>query len=224
LFADAPASDVVDQSSEEVPTMRRPSLLSLIEPRPPAPETFAEKCRRWRRSLPTWPIGAVLVIVLLAAWWYWPRQQRGINHRFMTIWTELQSRRTDFKDKAGFDRFVADAQTEVNDLVPWLEKHASAKDREKQLLLYIGRDCLKPMLKKPREVGSAQEKQLEMLFNALEDFYDPLRPVKLSPAPVGDKNAPTEVADPEKAASGGSLDPSALRPQPTANADKTPSK
>ena len=82
------------------------------------------------------------------------------------------------------------------------------------------------MLKKPREVGSAQEKQLEMLFNALEDFYDPLRPVKLSPAPVGDKNAavPTEIADPEKAASGGALDPSALRPRPAANAARPPSK
>ena len=138
LIADAPASEVVDQTSEAGPMMRRPSLLSMIKPRPPAPETFSEKCQRWKRSLPTWPVAAVLVVVLLAAWWYWPPSQQGHKHRFLTIWTELQRRRTDFKDKAGFERFVTNAQIEVNELVPWLEKHASAKDREKQLLLYIG--------------------------------------------------------------------------------------
>lgn len=235
LFADDSSPDIGELSVEPPrrSKVERPSFLSLIEPetRGQLGETFAQKCRRWQRSLPTWPIGAAVVLLLIAAWWYWPRSQRGIYDRLTGVWTELKTRRTDFKDKAGWEEFLTQAQSEVDADTQWLEKHASAKDREKQLLLYVARDCLKPMLRKPRELGLDQEKQLVMLLQALEQHYVPGTAQsrsavsdKKGPPKKTDKQGSSKNADPEKAESGGILDPAELRRAPDASTSKPPSK
>ncbi len=204
------------------PSIKRPSLLSQIAPRLQKPETFPQKWDRWKRSLPSWPIGIAGVVVLAMIWWYWPRSTRGIYDRYVEIWKELETRRVDFKDKEGWEEFLERSNAELNETVSWLETQTSSRDQEKQLLLWTGRDCLKPMLKRPRVVNSAAEKQLQQHLKLLGDFYSPTTSTEPRAVHVGaEVKSPVET-DPEQSHPGVLIDPSLLRKSEAAPAESGP--
>jgi hypothetical protein len=157
------------------------------------------------------------VLVLSALWVYWPRSSRGIYERYVVIWEEWKTRRADLKDKEGWDRFIKHTEVELNDTVPWLEKNASASERDTLLLLWIGRDCFRKMLKHPRLLGTPEENQLQVLFASVRDFYE-------SPgsgtSPPG--SAASQNADPEQTAGAAMFDPKLVRPEKQTAPSATP--
>lgn len=157
--------------------IHRPALLDQVVGLEDGPrvreETFLQKWDRWRRSLPSWPIAVGVVVVLLGAWWFWPRSSHGIYSRYVAIWDEWKTRRDNLKDQAGWTQFLQRVESELNSTVPYLEEHANASDREMQLLLFVGRDCLQKMLQQPKQIGSPREKQLEKLLAVLHQMYEP---------------------------------------------------
>lgn len=213
-------------------TVNRPAFLDQIEGLEDGPrqrvETSQEKWHRWRRSLPTWPIASAALLIVFAAWFYWPRSSRGIYERYVAVWQEWQIRRTDFKDKEGWDRFLKHTEAELDDTLPWLEANASAERRDRLLLLWIGRDCYRKMLKKPRQLGSVEEKQLQLLLTSVREYYEP----GAATADGGQDSG--KNADPERAAGAGVFDPSSVRretkstspvePAAPAKADDSPSE
>ena len=214
---------VSEKRTSSRPGVHRPSFLDQIKGLEDGPrqriETNQQKWERWRRSLPSWPVAVIVVLVVLALWVYWPRSSRGIYDRYVAIWEEWKARRTDFKDKEGWDRFLKDTEAELNDSVPWLEKNAAATDREKLLLLWIGRDCFRKMLKQPRVVGMPEEKQLQLLLTSVQEFYD--SPGSESSTP--DSAASTNAA-PEQPMGLGMIDPKLPGPEKQTALPETPSR
>ena len=129
--------------------------------------------------MPKWPIAAALVVVIVVAWWLWPRSPRAIYDRYVDLWSEWKIRRGDLKDKAGWENFLERADADLDAIVPWLEMNTRPTDNERRLLLFIGRDCLRKMLTQPRQQGTAQEKHLEVLLAQLRELYEPSEPVRL---------------------------------------------
>lgn len=158
-------------------------------PRPPV-ESTRQKWDRWRRSLPSWPIVTALVVVMLVTWWLWPRSQRGTYDRYVALWSEWKTRRADVKDKEGWERFLSRAEAELDNIVLGLEKNTRPMDQEKLLMLFIGRDCLRKMLRRPKQIGSPQEKQLESLLAQARELYEPSAPAKPREAFIGAKSRP----------------------------------
>lgn len=201
---------VTNRKPASHPVSHRPAFLDQIKGLEDGPrvrvETSREKWDRWKRSLPSWPIAVAVVLVLFMAWSYWPRSQRGIYVRYVSIWEEWKTRRTDPKDKEGWEHFLKRTAAELDDTVPWLEKNARASDREQLLLLWIGRDCFRKMLKQPRQIGSPEEKQLQILLTKVRELYEPSGSTTLDGGLAGGKNA-----DPEQPSGAGAFDPNAVR-------------
>lgn len=202
----------ISESTTRRRTIERPAFLDQVAGLEDGPrvqeESPKQKWDRWRRSLPDLRIAAVVVVVLLTAWWFWPRSSRGIYDRYVAIWDEWKIRRVDPKDPAGWEQFLNRTEKELNATVPYLEKHARASDRESQLLLFIGRDCLQKMLKAPKQIGSPLENQMQVLFTVLQGMYQPsgdgkrietvIEPVRTKPK-VRDRHRATErEADPRR--------------------------
>ena len=209
--APAPVSSISETTTRRL-TIDKPRFLDQVAGLEEGPrvreESSSETWNRWRRSLPDLRIAVVLLVVVFAAWWFWPRSSHGIQVRYVAIWDEWKGRREDLKDQAGWEQFLKRTETELKATIPYLEKHASPKDREKQLLLFIGRDCLQKMLDQPRQVGSLREKQLQLLLTALNEINEPSAagPPSSSSAAM---NASPKDADPEQAP-GGRIDPTLL--------------
>ena len=206
-------SIVVALPAEPRPTLKRPSLLSLIAPDLPAlpAETFAQKRDRWLRSLPSKPVIAVLFVIALSAWWYWPRSQRHVYVRCLALWTELQDRRAFPLDKSGMDQFVARATTELNQFVPQLKRHASSNNRKIELLLSVTQDGLQPLLQRPRVTETSREKQLEGWFQELAEIYEPSRKRPPSEPRIVNDVSPTKAAS-ENALTGNAINPAPITP------------
>ena len=177
----------------------RPELLDQVGGLEEGPrvreETVQQMWDRWRRSLPNRKIVTAVVVMLCAVWWFWPRSSRGIYDRYVSIWEEWKTRRTDLKDQSGWEQFLRRTENELNVTVPYLAQHARASDREKQLLLFVGRDCLQKMLEQPRQIGSTREKQLQILFVVLREMYEP-------PADGKHTEAVLEISSPPRRKSG----------------------
>jgi hypothetical protein len=178
--SEMPATKLVSPISESTTrrrTIERPAFLDQVAGLEDGPRVQAEspkqKWDRWRRSLPDLRIAAAVIVVLFAAWWFWPRSSRGIYDRYVAIWDEWKIRRVDPKDPAGWEQFLNRTEKELNATVSYLEKHAGASDRESQLLLFIGRDCLQKMLRAPKQIGSPLENQMQILFTVLQEMYEP---------------------------------------------------
>ncbi len=201
------------------PSIKRPSLLSQIAPRPPKQETFPQKWDRWKRSLPSWPIRIACVVVLAMIWWYWPRSSRGIYNRYVAIWNEIETRRIDYNDKEGWEQFLKRSNAELDELVPWLEKRASSRDQAKQWLLWTGRDCLRPMLKHPRMLDTAEEKLLRQYLKLLSDLYSGTTSTEPRATHVGADGQSPAKTDPEQSRPSVLVDPSVLRTSEAASAE-----
>ncbi len=127
----------------------------------------------WSRNWPTWATAAGLLIVI-AAWWFWPRQRPDIYARYVAIHDELQKRRDAPQDETGLKEFVSRANRELDELLPEVDEHA-AQSHEQQLLLFLGRDCLREILKHPKEENVRHERLFAAFSGQLKEIYDPSR-------------------------------------------------
>ena len=205
VSAPTPASLISGRTTRRR-TIDKPAFLDQVaglenEPRVPE-EPLAKKWDRWRRSLPDLRIAAAVLLVVIVAWWFWPRSSRGIHDRYVAIWSEWKTRRMDLKDTAGWEQFLKRTEKELNASVPYLEKQARASDRESQLLLFIGRDCLQKMLKQPRQIGSPRENQMQTLFAVLHDMHDSPANGKRLEAVIESPRTKPKVADPKRIVEG----------------------
>ena len=114
----------------------------------------------------------------------------------MTLWSEWKPRRVDLKDKEGWERFLRHAESELDDIVPWLENHTRPTDNDRRLLLFIGRDCLRRMLRQPRQIGTSEERQLEALLAQARELYEPAASPKPRAAFVGAGSVPPKNTGP----------------------------
>ncbi len=140
--------------------------------RRPTSRMFSPKPRRWKRTLATWSIVAAVSVVLVAAWWFWPRQRPDIYAQYVAIYKELQQRRDGVQGQAGWNEFVARANAELDECVSWLDPRAKPGDREKSLLLYAGRD-LQEMLEHSRDPQRPHQKRLDVFFEQLQEMSEP---------------------------------------------------
>lgn len=153
--------------------IKLPSLLSQVAPdlRPRQIESFKELRNRWLRSLPSKPVIAVLAVILFSTYWLWPRSNRPVFDRLVAIWSELQSHRDRPLDKSGMDDFVVRAEAEITAIIPKLNRQSTSNSREATLLLRVSRDCLQPMLKRPREKNTVLENKLNSHLQELAMYY-----------------------------------------------------
>lgn len=190
------ASDVVVPASKRPrSSVPQPAFLDQVAglesgPRLPT-ETTRQKWDRWKRSLPSRPILLVFVVAMIAittTWWRWPKSQRGTYDRYVALWSEWKQRRLDLKNKEGCESFLRHVDAELNDIVPWLEKNTRATDKEKLLLLFIGRDCLKKIRTQPWQQGTPPERQLEFLLAQVHELYEQSTPTAPRDAFIGAKS------------------------------------
>ena len=114
--------------------------------------------------MPDWKVVLVVCVVLPAAWYCWPVSYGGVTKTYEAIFTELQERRNHTQDKTGMTDFVARSNASLNEIIPYVEKRSSSRDPKSQILLWIGRDCLRPMLKNPRARDSKEERNYKNLM------------------------------------------------------------
>lgn len=165
----------------EPPNIRDPESIlpapsgwqARVTPTPRWQPTATRSHRGQKFDKQTWLVGAIaaaVLIVLVGAWWLWPRQRPDIYKNYVAIYQELQQRRDIAEDHATWMEFVARAKTQLTETVPWLEDNAKPGDREKSLLLYAGRD-LQELLELPRTSKSPHQKRLDAFFEQLQEMY-----------------------------------------------------
>ncbi len=139
---------------------------SKTSPKRPQVESFDERMARWTRSLPS--LGSLMIVALIvaAAVWFWPKwhSNRSIANRYHAIYDELRHRRDLPQDKTGMTEFVERIQPELDLFIQSLEKAATSDDQDSTQLLWIGRDCLRPMLKAPKARNTKHEAHLKKLL------------------------------------------------------------
>ena len=126
-------------------------------------ESWEQTLTRWKRSLPDWKF-AVVLLLPLAVWWLWPVSYGNVAATYHAMYNRLREIRDRPLDKSGMDEFVERSQTQLDMLLPRLKDRATSKDPDTLLLLWIGRDCLQPMLKSPRTRNSKHETMLKKLL------------------------------------------------------------
>lgn len=202
------------------PRMVSPAKLPVATTRPTKAnqqESWEQILTRWKRSLPDWRFAILLLLLPAVAWRLWPVSFGDVAGIYHSIYNELREIRDRPQDKSGMAEFVERSQAKLDKLIPRLNENANSKDPDTQLLLWIGRDCLRPMLKNPRARNTKQEAMLKKLLaqwdqthnvpvteeppesmNAKsEDSALPAPPAGSKPLGFGRSSEPTEPAEAE---------------------------
>lgn len=148
-------------SSPVAALLRRPAALAAFLPRP------SRGPQRW---LVVSIAAATVSLMMLATWWLWPRQRFDLYTDYVAIHKEWQQRREKTQDQAGWNEFVARAKAQLNESVPDLEQTAIPGQRDKSLLLYVGRDLQEILNQPPGFEGSHQER-LDYFVEQLQEIY-----------------------------------------------------
>ena len=165
---EAPAQEAATCEGEcEPPIETPPKRFS------PPPEPWKLTLDRWQRSLPDRKAALVLLILPLAIWWIWPESSGNAGRTFRAMYDELRELRDRPNDKTGMEEFVQRSQAKLDQLIPVLERRASPNRPESQWLLWMGKDCLRPMLKNPRLNSSKPELNFKKLLAEWERLNGP---------------------------------------------------
>lgn len=186
----SPAKSAVPASEHVEPTDLVSELLSHREtevalPAPVGWQSSSSPLTGWQPTIRRSPrrlridkqigvLGAIVAAVLLllvTAWSLWPSQRRDLFENYTAIYKELQQRREDNQDFAGWTEFVARATTQLDESLPWLEARSVPGDREKSLLLYAGRD-LREFVNLPRTARNPHQQRLDVFFQQLQELYN----------------------------------------------------
>lgn len=159
----------IETSSEPITPSRvesatKPQAVTTRPTRTNRQEPWEQTLTRWKRSLPDWKFAIPLVLLPLVAWWLWPVSFGDVAGIYHSMYNELREIRDRPQDKSGMAEFVERSQAKLDKLLPRLNERANSSDPDTQLLLWIGRDCLRPMLKSPRSRNTKQEAMLKKLL------------------------------------------------------------
>ncbi len=164
----------------------------------PPPESWKLTLDRWKRSLPDGKAALVLLILPLAVWWLWPESSGNVGRTFRAMYDELRELRERPNDKTGMEDFVQRSQAKLDQLIPVLERRASPNRPESQWLLWMGQDCLRPMLKNPRQRSTKPEITFNKLLAEWERIHDPTKATSSSsedePGPPANREPSTGTA------------------------------
>jgi len=92
--------------------------------------------------------------------------------QYESLWSELKSNRESHAEKAVWGEFAERGRRELEPVVARLEQEAGVKNRESQLLLWAGRDCLPVMFSDSRTMPSRAEVQLAEYLENVKRLRD----------------------------------------------------
>ncbi len=167
------ASQETVTAEDESDSATKPPIETPPKQFAPPPETWKLTLDRWKRSLPDGKAALVLLIVPLAVWWLWPESSGNVGRTYRAMYDELRELRERPNDKTGMEEFVQRSQAKLDQLIPVLERRASPNRPESQWLLWMGKDCLRPMLKNPRLNSSKPELNFKKLLAEWERLNGP---------------------------------------------------
>lgn len=198
------------------PAVKEPQSEPQLPPRPVVkrPENWEETLSRWRRSVPDWRFVLPMLLLPWLAWHFWPVSDGSIAETYRSMYLDLRRLRDLPLNKTGMEEFVDRSQAKLDEMLPTLKQRASSENPDSQLLLWIGRDCLKPMLKNPRQRNTKHEVMLKKLLaqwdstHQIEPVAEPpqtpesdAEPLPVSPSATplgfGKSNEPAEPVDVE---------------------------
>jgi len=183
-FEPEPAEN--QEASSPTDTPAPPAIVSEL-PHPPSTSGGAEQAaavdlddsKPVARRRVTWPRvprvvsrAGTVAFVLCLVWWLLPGPERDIYADYLAIYQELQDRQSNPDGLAGWSEFVNRSRARIDEANPWLEETAQLGDREKNLLLYAGRDMQK-MLEHSPDTTSAHQQRLDGFFEQLAEIYEP---------------------------------------------------
>jgi hypothetical protein len=87
---------------------------------------------------------------------------------FQSVWNKLQKLRQSKADPNLWSEFASASRAELKPIISRLERVAGATDRDAQLLLWAGRDCLMKMLDDARTEPSSSERQFAEYIENVE--------------------------------------------------------
>ncbi len=124
-----------------------------------------------------------MLLVFVAAWWFWPRADRRFCDRLQALRSELteRKRKNSTADIHDLKKFTTQAIAELDARMPALETKAKTGHQESLYLLLASRDCLKPMLANATETQKALEENLDYFLWALKNYYDGYQPLEVLP-------------------------------------------
>ena len=164
-----------ESTTDTAPTWNAPSPAAPLQRRPAALLAFLpSRSRGKQRWLVVSMAAATVSLMMLATWWLWPRQRFDLYTDYVAIHKEWQQRREKTQDQAGWDEFVTRAKAQLNESLPDLEQTAIPGQRDKSLLLYVGRD-LQEILNQPRGVESSHQERLDYFVEQLQELYAPTK-------------------------------------------------
>lgn len=154
----------------------RPSIATNIQ-RPigsQASSYSATQCQsRLNRNRP-WlkPLLAVLVLIAIGGlgWTFWPSSEPHVYEDYARLYDLLKQHRRGQASGANWDNFVRQTKEATETSVPWLERTTRPGDRQKDLLLYVGRDLLAATEVAPTS-EFRHEKRLDGFMKQLQEIY-----------------------------------------------------
>lgn len=111
-------------------------------------------------------------LVMALVWWMRPGPEPTIYADYVAIYKELRERQSSPDAQSGWNEFVDRSKAQIDEANPWLEKTAEPGDRERNLLLYIGRD-LRGMLDEAPDAESPHHQRVDGFFAQLEEINAP---------------------------------------------------
>ncbi len=150
-----------------------PTPLAQLQQRVVKAESWDQSLARWKRSLPDKYVLAALLLVFFSAWSFWPESYGDISETYRAMYERLEHLRELENNKTGMDEFVQASQATLAKMIPVLEKRATPNRPESQWLLWMGRDCLSPLLKNPRLRDTKPEVTFRKLMAEWDRKYNP---------------------------------------------------
>ena len=186
-------TDEAAETEAETPSpsaeQKRTPTRNPVQRRTMTPGSWDETLDRWKRSLPHPITVLVVLLVPVMVWWFWPSSDAATAKTYNEMYSELRRQRDLPNNKSGMDEFVQRSQTKLDELLPRLKRRASSKDPDSQLLLWIGRDCLRPLLKSPRTRDTKHEHSLKKLLAQWNEAHH------ITPEESSDEPSPKSVAE-----------------------------
>lgn len=173
----APASHSQNATDpvESVDTAPRvSSTLSLARHVPETSPSVRLQPRRTDRSFPSWTkpafIGVAVAGALLLGWFLWPSSEPNIYAKYRAIYDELRRYRTGMSEVDKWSDFVKQARETTESTNSWLERTAKPGDRDKDLLLYVGRD-LQAALELAPDAKFRHQERLDGFMSQLHESF-----------------------------------------------------
>lgn len=170
----APAPAAVSPPETLMTAPRSEPAAPRVRPSPPVRGYVPPTMRQDRESAKWLRIGlatSAVCCLALVVWMLWPKRETNIYASYEGLYREWHQHRSQ-EAQGGWDEFTTRAKQELETSIPWLEETARPGDRERNLLLYVGRD-LKDIVSNPRGYESPHRERLEEFMSQLREIHSP---------------------------------------------------